>query len=176
MDGGRLGAAAGPVSTRSFAGRAEFQALVVEGLAWAAEQGSREVHAWDARFVDWPLSDAQALATLGTWAKAGRQLHLLALQYDDVQRRHPRFVRWRRDFAHCVTARAVDPEVRLEAAPQSLLMVAGREASWTLRLFDRHLWRGEVSLEAAQRLRGLEWFDALLQRSSESFTPTTLGL
>ena len=91
-------------------------------------------------------------------------------------RRHPRFVRWRRDYAHCVTARAVEPELRLEAAPESLLLAVGGEASLTLRLFDRHLWRGEVSLDAGQRLRGLEWFDALAQRSSESFAPTTLGL
>lgn len=164
------------MNAQSFAGRAEFQRLLVEALAWAAEQGCRELHAWDASFVDWPLSDAQALAALATWARHGRQLHLLALQYDDIVRRHPRFVRWRRDYAHCVTARAVEPELRLEAVPESLLLAVGAESTRTLRLFDRHLWRGEVSLDAAQRLRGLEWFDALAQRSSESFAPTTLGL
>lgn len=159
-----------------FAGRADFQRLLVETLAWANEQGCRELHAWDASFVDWPLSEAAALAALTAWAKHGRQLHLLALQYDDVVRRHPRFVRWRRDFAHCVTARAVEPELRLEAAPESLLLAVTPEATVSLRLFDRHLWRGELSLDAAQRLRGLEWFDALAQRSSDSFAPTTLGL
>jgi len=164
------------MNTQTFSSRADFQRLLIETLAWAAEQGCREVHAWDASFVDWPLSDAAALAALANWAKTGRQLHLLALQYDDVMRRHPRFVRWRRDYAHCVTARAVEPELRLEAAPESLLLAVGGEASLTLRLFDRHLWRGEVSLDAGQRLRGLEWFDALAQRSSESFAPTTLGL
>ncbi len=164
------------MKAQSFAGRAEFQRLLVETLAWAAEQGCRELHAWDASFVDWPLSDAQALAALAAWAKHGRLLHLLALQYDDVVRRHPRFVRWRRDYAHCVTARAVEPEVRLDAAPESLLLAVGAESALTLRLFDRHLWRGEVSLDAAQRLRGLEWFDAAAQRSSDSFAPTTLGL
>ena len=161
---------------QNFAGRAEFQRLVLEALTWAASQGCREVHAWDASFADWPLSDAPALAALGQWARHGRLLHLLALQYDDVQRRHPRFVRWRRDFAHCVSARAVEPELRLEAAPESLLLLAGSECLVTLRLFDRHLWRGELSLDAADRLRALEWFDALAQRSSDSFAPTTLGL
>ncbi len=164
------------MNAQNFAGRAEFQRLVVETLAWAAEQGCRELHAWDASFEEWPLSDAGALTALAAWARHGRQLHLLALQYDDVQRRHPRFVRWRRDFAHCVAARAVEPELRLEAAPESLLLAVGPESSVTLRLFDRHLWRGEVSLDAGQRLRGLEWFDALAQRSSDSFAPTTLGL
>jgi hypothetical protein len=164
------------MKAQGFSGRADFQRLLIETLAWAAEQGCRELHAWDASFVDWPLSDAQALAALATWARSGRQLHLLALQYDDVLRRHPRFVRWRRDYAHCVTARAVDPEVRVDAAPESLLLAAGAESTLTLRLFDRHLWRGEISVDTAQRLRALEWFDALAQRSSDSFAPTTLGL
>ncbi|MDR7272342.1 hypothetical protein J2X20_005016 [Pelomonas saccharophila] len=164
------------MNAQNFASRADFQRLLVETLAWASEQGCRELHAWDASFVDWPLSEAGVLESLTHWARNGRQLHLLALQYDDVVRRHPRFVRWRRDFAHCVTARAVEPELRLEAAPESLLLAVGPQACVSLRLFDRHLWRGEVSLDVAQRLRGLEWFDALAQRSSDSFAPTTLGL
>ena len=164
------------MNAQSFASRADFQRLLTEAFTWAGEQGCRELHAWDASFMDWPLSDAATLAALAAWAKPGRQLHLLALQYDDLARRHPRFVRWRRDYAHCVTARAVEPELRLEAAPESLLLIAGAEVSLSLRLFDRHLWRGELSLETAQRQRGLEWFDALAQRSSESFAPTTLGL
>ncbi|MFG6431022.1 hypothetical protein [Roseateles sp. LYH14W] len=164
------------MNAQSFAGRVEFQRLLTESLVWVAAQGCRELHAWDASFADWPLSDANALTALTTWARHGRQLHLLALQYDDVARRHPRFVRWRRDYAHCVTARAVEPEVRLEGAPESLLLAVGAEVCLSLRLFDRHLWRGEISLDAEPRLRGLEWFDALAQRSSDAFAPTTLGL
>ncbi|HEY0955131.1 MAG TPA: hypothetical protein VGE36_10265 [Roseateles sp.] len=164
------------MNAQGFSGRAEFQRLVVEMLSWATEQGARELHAWDASFVDWPLSNVALLASLGTWARQGRQLHLLALQYDDLQRRHPRFVRWRRDYAHCVTARAVEPELRLESAPEALLLVAAPQAQLSLRLFDRHLWRGELAVEPGDRLRALEWFDALAQRSSESFAPTTLGL
>jgi hypothetical protein len=164
------------MNAQTFAGRAEFQRLVAETLGWASEQGCRELHAWDASFVDWPLSDAGVLAGLTAWARHGRKLHLLALQYDDLARRHPRFVRWRRDYAHCVTARAIEPEVRLEAAPESLLLIAGGDTPLTLRLFDRHLWRGELSVDAARRVGALEWFDALAQRSCESFAPTTLGL
>ncbi|MFG6414047.1 hypothetical protein ACG02S_09080 [Roseateles sp. DC23W] len=164
------------MNAQSFAGRAEFHRALIATLGWAAEQGCRELHAWDESFADWPLSQADALTALTAWARAGRQLHLLALQYDDVVRVHPRFVRWRRDWAHCVTARAVEPELRLEEAPQSLLLALGPQGSVSLRLFDRHLWRGELSLETAQRQRCLEWFDALAQRSSESFAPTTLGL
>lgn len=164
------------MTPQGFAGRAEFQRLLAEALAWAAEQGCRDLQAWDAGFTDWPLSDAAVLASLSAWARPGRTLHLLAMQYEDLARRHPRFVRWRRDFGHCVSARAVDPELRLQAAPEGLLIAVGAENSLTLQLFDRHLWRGELSLDSAQRLRGQEWFDALAQRSSDSFAPTTLGL
>lgn len=161
---------------QAFAGRSEFQRLIVESLAWAAAQGAREVHAWDPSFVDWPLSDAAALASLGAWARPGRQLFLLALQYEDVRQRHPRFVRWRRDYAHCVSARMVEPDLRLESTPEALLMLAAPQEQLCLRLFDRHFWRGELTLEAGDRSRALEWFDALAQRSAESFAPTTLGL
>lgn len=164
------------MSPQSFAGRADFQRLITEALDWAAVAGCRELHAWDASFVDWPLSHEPTLAALAAWARPGRQLHLLALQYEDLCRRHPRFVRWRRDYAHCVTARAVDPEVRVEVPPESLLLAVFSGQALSLRLFDRHLWRGELSLDAAQRQRGIEWFDALAQRCGDSFAPTTLGL
>jgi hypothetical protein len=75
-----------------------------------------------------------------------------------------------------VTARALEPELKLQAAPESLLLAVGADGPLSLRLFDRHLWRGELSRDAGERLRGLEWFDALAQRSSDSFAPTTLGL
>jgi hypothetical protein len=164
------------MTPQRFEGRAEFERLVLECLDWAAAEGARELHAWDGDFVDWPLSDTRALTALTAWAGPGRLLHLLALQYDDIVRRHARFVRWRRDFAHCVSARAVEPELRLEAAPESLLLASGPGGVLTLRLFDRHLWRGELSVDAASRQRAFEWFDALAQRSGESFAPTTLGL
>lgn len=164
------------MNAQTFSGRSEFHRVVQETLAWAAEQGCRDLHAWDASFVDWPLSEAAVLSSLASWARAGRQLHLLALQYDDVVRRHPRFVRWRRDYAHCVTSRAVEPEFRLEAAPESLLLAVSATDAVTIRLFDRHLWRGELSLEAGDRLRSMEWIDAAAQRSFEAFAPTTLGL
>ncbi len=165
------------MNAQAFEGRAEFQGLLAQACVWAAEQGCRELHAWDASFADWPLSDANVLAALTGWARHGRQLHLLAQHYEEVLRRHPRFVRWRRDFGHCITARAVEPEVQLDTAPQSLLLAVGADGvALSVRLFDRHLWRGEVSRDAGQRVRALEWFDALAQRSSESFASTTLGL
>lgn len=164
------------MNAQSFAGRAEFQRLIVEIMVSACEKGCRELYIWDANFIEWPLSDATVLAALTAWARPGHRLHLLALQYEDVQRQHPRFVRWRRDYGHCVDSRAVDPEFRLEAAPEALLLAVMPDAMSSLELFDRQLWRGELSQDALRVQQGLEWFDALTQRSGESFAPTTLGL
>jgi hypothetical protein len=154
----------------TFSGRSDFQRHLA-ALLGAAEP-HRELHAWDASFVDWPLSDPTLLAALTAWARPGRRLHLLAWQFDDLAQRHPRFVRWRRDRGHCVSARAVEPETRLDDAPEALLVVGPS----SLRLFDRQLWRGELSATPAARLRAMAWIDAVTQRSAESFASTTLGL
>ena len=164
------------MSVEAFEGRARFEQAVIDAWGWAAEKGSRDLLLWDASFVDWPLSEAALLQSLSAWARPGRRLQMLALQYDDVQRRHPRFVRWRRDHAHCVTACAVDPELRLEDVPQALLLMSAGDERLSMKLFDRRLWRGEISTDPGDHVRGLEWFDAAAQRSSESFAPTTLGL
>ncbi len=159
-----------------FEGRAEFLAGVVAALQWAAAQGATDVHAWDPSFVDWPWSDALALQALRDWVKPGRRLHLMALGYEELARRHPRFVRWRRDFAHCVNARLAEPETRPEAGPQALLLVSAATQGQCLWLHDRSHWRGIVNADLLERQRARDWFDALTQRSSESFAPTTLGL
>jgi hypothetical protein len=160
--------------TGRFEGRQVFQSKVGEVFAWAAAQACREIHVWDASFADWPLSDEAVLQSLTLWARPGRQLHLLARDFGDLSRQHPRFVRWRRDFGHCVQARVTDPEVHIEAGP---LLLAGTPDAWrSLRVFDPLHWRGVLSDTAADFRRERESFDALAQRSSESFASTTLGL
>jgi len=164
------------MGTTSFSGRQEFQAAVRDLIQWAAAEGCRTIHAWDASFVDWPLSDLAVLDALMAWARPGRHLQLLALDYEDLARRHPRFVRWRRDFGHCVQARAIDPDVRLDASPQALLLAVTADEKRSLRLLEGPFWRGEISDESTRFQRGIEWFDAVAQRSSDSFASTTLGL
>jgi hypothetical protein len=159
-----------------FQGRSDFQSQVIQTFQWAAEQGCSVIQAWDAAFADWPLSDSGLLEAVRVWASPNRSLQLLALEYEELPRRHPKFVRWRRDFGHCVTARAVEPELRLDAAPQALLLCRNATQWRSLRLFDRHYWRGEVSETAADWQRGAEWIDAVAQRSCEAFAATTLGL
>lgn len=149
---------------------------MLEALLGALSGEARLLQVWDIEPEQWPWSDAALLEALSRWARPGRQLQLLAPRYDELARQHPRFVRWRRDYAHCVQARAVDEGFSLQGAPLALLLALLPESCLTLRLFDRRLWRGDLSRETAEHRRAGEWFDAAAQHAGDSFAPTTLGL
>ncbi|MDN3921891.1 hypothetical protein [Roseateles violae] len=158
-----------------FEGYVAYGEALRETLLQACASGCREQFWIDAGFVDWPLSEPALLEALSSWARLpGRRLHLLALDYEDLRRRHPRFVQWRAAFGHCVEARAYEPQSG--GAGLAAALFTGGGALLSLRLFDAQQWRGSVSREASDGLRTREWFDALAQRSSESFAATTLGL
>ncbi len=163
----------GPSQARSapIAGRAEFQAAVRAALAEAAVAGWRELWLCDPDFAQWPLGEPGVIDSLSRWAGGARRLKLLALHYDEVSRRHPRWVQWRRQWAHGVECRAL-PALRAEDVPV-LLHARG---TLTLHLFDPLRYRGVVSSGAADDLRAREQIDAILQRSVEAFPATTLGL
>ncbi|MEJ6004543.1 hypothetical protein WG899_03215 [Paucibacter sp. AS339] len=177
-----------------FEGRGEFVAALRHALLQACTEEWPELFCLDASFVDWPWSDAEVLEALKRWARAGRRLHLLAEQFEEVRRRHPRFVQWRSTWGHCVQALAYGPEALAAVGPggpaalfftrQKLAVskegvlepAAGSEPALSVRLHDKQLWRGAVSMNAVDTLRSAEYFDALAQRCCESFASTTLGL
>jgi len=158
-----------------FTGRAAYVTALREAVLSATAQGCREMFWVDANFVDWPLSDAEVLAALTAWARPSRCLHLLALDFEALRLRHPRFASWRSTYGHCVQARAVDPELA-SSFTSGGVTAALLAAPLSLRLFDAPSGRGVLSLEPIEALRTRERFDALAQRSCESFAATTLGL
>ena len=158
-----------------FTGRVAFVAALREAVIAATAQGCREMFWVDANFVDWPLSDVEVLNALTAWARPPHRLHLLALNFEALRLRHPRFVQWRSTYGHCVQARAVDPELAPSFA-SSGVAAALLAPPLSLRLFDAQSGRGTVSFEAIELLRTRERFDALAQRSCESFAASTLGL
>ena len=170
MGAGRLGMDVGLISGPTAYAQALRQAIIT-----ACEQGCREMRWLDESFVDWPLSDPEVLAALTTWARRPRCLHLMAAQYDEVRLRHPLFVRWRLQFGHCVQARAFEVGASRAGLVAALLAV-GAGSTLSVRLFDAKHCGASVSLLAADGFRIRERFDALAQRSSESFAATTLGL
>ncbi len=163
-----------------FASKVEFTATLRQAMIQACLTECRELYCFDESLADWPWSDSELLAALSAWARPHRRLHLLASQYEDLRQHHPRFVRWRGNWGHCVKALAYTPDALAAsgagAGAVSLFIARAAEQAVTVSLFDKALWRGTVSITAQDAQQKSQWFDALAQRSSESFAVTTLGL
>ncbi len=169
-----IGAAAGSAvqhAHRLLHSRSDFREALREGLARAAVVGCRELFLCDVDFSDWPLGEIAVVESLSRWALAHRRLTLLAQSFDDVQRRHPRFAAWRRQWSHVVTCRAFE-----DAEPGQMPSVLLAPGLVTVRLFDARAYRASVSTDPADALRAKELLDALLQHSVEAFPASTLGL
>ncbi len=157
--------------SRLITSRSGFHDAVRQGFAAAARLGCRELWLCDADFADWPLGERSVIEQLTRWATSQRRLTLLATQFDDMARRHPRWVAWRRDWAHVVHCRA---NTELERSQFPCVMLAPGAFSVALSSPVQH--RGRVSDVPADLLRWKESIDAVLQRSEESFPATTTGL
>jgi hypothetical protein len=151
--------------------RAEFHAALRSAFDEAAEKGARELWLCDENFADWPLGERAVIERLTQWAASNRKMTLVARQFDEVARRHPRWVEWRRNWSHIVSCR-VNEELASGEFP-SILLALGTA---TVRLSDTVHHRGRYSREKAEELRCKEQIDAVLQRSEESFPATTTGL
>lgn len=151
--------------------RSDFHAALRGALDEIATKDCREVWLSDSDFADWPLGDPQVLESLTRWAQSHRRLTVLAQRFDEVVRRHPRWVEWRRQWSHIVECRA---NTELEAAQVPTLLLA--PGLLVLRLVDTVHYRGSVSHDAGDIIRVRDALDAVLQRSVETFPVTTLGL
>jgi len=151
--------------------RAEFLDAVRASFALAAHEGAREILLVDADFADWPLNERAVIDSLAAWVDSRRSLMLFGHSFDEIARRHPRFVEWRRQWAHAVRCRN-DPE--LEAAQLPTILLA--PGVTCVRIVDRVPHRGTASNRAVDMAECQEAIDALLQRSVEAFPVTALGL
>lgn len=151
--------------------RLEFQEHIREAVFEIAERGGREALFVDEDFSDWPLGEPEVVEALTRWAAPHRRLHMVASGYEDLVRRHPRFVSFRRAYAHVVDCRV--PDEQDAGRVPTLLHVDGIIA---VRMTDMVHWRGRVSRDPPDLLRWKDQVDAILQRSSPSFPATTLGL
>lgn len=152
-------------------GRRAFAQAVRLALDCAADDRVRALCFADPDFIDWPLSEPGVLQALKRWAGPKRELLMVAHHYDALALQHPRFVVWRRTWAHLIHCRAV-PELAPAELP-SLLLGSPRAS----------LQRLETSRSHGRWLAGEEdwrtWrevVDAVLQRSEEAFPAHTLGL
>jgi hypothetical protein len=151
--------------------RAEFHAALRLAFAEAATAGSHELWLADTDFADWPLGERDVVENLTRWVASSRRLTLIAHDFDEVARRHPRWVTWRRQWSHVVTCRT-NAELEADGIP-TLLVASG---TVTVRLSDPTHHRGRIAHDRAEELRCKELIDAVLQRSEEAFPATSTGL
>jgi hypothetical protein len=152
-------------------GRAEFHAALRHAFERLASAGAREVWLCDEDFADWPLGERRVVDLLTQWAASSRKLTLLARSFDEVARRHPRWVEWRRSWSHIVSCRT-NTELASGEFPTLLLGIG----TVSVRLSDTVHHRGRLSHEKADEIRCKEQIDAVMQRSEEAFPATTTGL
>ena len=153
-----------------FAGRTEFTDLIRHAFAAASRQGWHEIILCDANFEDWPLGERVVDQALNDWSKTGRKLTMLANNYDEIARRHTRFVTWRRTWAHIVKCQ------RMVCAPDTELPSALWSPGWVFERLDPQRCAGIAGSEAARRVALKERLDQRLMKSSPAFPSTTLGL
>ncbi len=166
-DEGRTGAA---LPQGRFEGRKDFQQLVRDALACAAREGWREIILCDASFEDWPLGERAVAESLQSWSASGRRCTLLARKWDDVVRRHARFVTWRRTWSHIIDARACPSADPLD------LPSAIWSPGWAMQRLDIDRCNGYCGNEPERRVLLKQSLNEWLQRSSASFAAHTSGL
>jgi hypothetical protein len=113
-----------------FTGRTEFTDMIRQAFAAAAQQGWREIIVCDPDFEDWPLGERVVVQALNDWSKTGRKFTMLAGNYDEVLRKHARFVTWRRTWAHIVECRANASAAPMKH-PAPCWAPAGFLSAWT---------------------------------------------
>lgn len=157
--------------TNRIDGRRAFEDAVRDAFAEAAAQGWRELYLCDPDFAHWPLGASAVVDSLTQWMGGNRRLTLIALHYDELPRRHPRWVRWRALWAHAVDCRAAT-EIATDDMP-ALLLAPG---ALTVQLDDPLRFRGRITRDPADAVLAREMIDAILQHSVEALPVTTLGL
>lgn len=148
------------------------QALL--GLAPSAASpwgGVRTVWLADHDFADWPLDEPAVRDALGAWLRqGGRQLRMAGLHFDKVERQHPPFTRWRRDWSHAVTV-VTPTEGDLPAELRGLLAAP---------LWLQWQEAPDLRLRCSSDARQARLVDAaiadFLQRCEPAWPATTLGL
>jgi hypothetical protein len=151
--------------------RSEFHTALRDAFAETASAGCREILLCDTSFADWPLGERAVVEHLAQWAASHRRLTLLAEDFTELARRHPRWVEWRQTWSHVVHCRS---NAELETGQMPTILLAPGLLS--VRLSDPIHHRGQRSHQAAEGLRCRELLDAVLQRSEESFPASATGL
>jgi hypothetical protein len=161
----------GVLPTGRFSGREAFRQLVRSAITTAAQDDWSEIFISDANFHDWPLGEREVVDALQVWARSGRRFTMLAGTYDDVIRRHARFVRWRGTWDHIITCR------RSPTADPLDLPSALWSPQWVMHRLDPERCMGVTGSEPDRRVLLRETLNEWVRsKSSPGFPASTLGL
>lgn len=153
-----------------FSGLTDFTQLIRQAFSAAAAEGWREIVVCDPDFGDWPLGERAVIEALNDWSMTGRKFTMLTKNYDEILRRHARFVTWRRTWAHIVECRA-NASAPADEMPSALL-----GPQWVFERLDLQRCTGVSGSEVGRRVALRERLNERLLKSSPAFPATTLGL
>jgi len=152
--------------------RERFRQVMPLALEAACADVGRTIWWVDPDFADWPLDQPGVVERLQAWLKRpGRRLCLLAGRFDGLDRSHPRFSSWRRDWMHAIDARS---PVDIDGPELPTLLVD--EQRTVMRLWERDPPRGRASADPAAARVERDRVDAWWQRSEAAWPVRTLGL
>ncbi len=154
-----------------FSSREDFLQMVRDAFATAVRDGWQEIVISDANFHDWPLGERAVTDALQEWAHGSRRFTMLAGSYDDVIRRHARFVRWRGTWDQIITCRRSP-----SADPLDIPSVLW-SPHWVMHRLDPERCVGVSGHEPERRVLLRETLNEWMRsKSSPGFPASTLGL
>jgi hypothetical protein len=150
---------------------AEWRGALLAFLQRAAAEKWPKLLLCDSDFSLWPLGDSEILAALENWSHRPYSLVIVANHYRHIETHYPRFIRWRQQWEHIVSAHAAAP-VHKGSLPSCIL--APQHAA--LQLLDPVRCRG-IAVHEANMVHDLQLvMDEILLKSSSAFPSSTTGL
>jgi hypothetical protein len=142
-----------------------------EALLAITAGGTREAWLVDEACAGWPLDDPAVLDALGRWLRqGGRELHVVAADFEALARQHARFAEWRRDYTHAL--HAWQPLETQRGDFDAMLVCKEYAIEW----LDRERWRARLSKDPAAVVAAMERVTSLLRRCQSAWPSTALGL
>jgi len=150
----------------------DFHARVEAAMAMLAAEPA-DLLLVDPDFVHWPLGQRSVMEGFHQWAisPSRRQLTLLAADFGELPRCHPRWMAWYQRWSHRV--RCLQPPPELAGDLKATLILGNTLA---LRVIEPRLGEGLWTRDSARIAIWRNEVDVILQRSQEALPPTTLGL
>lgn len=160
-----------PKSPDAIDTRSGFFAAIDAAIQLAIDNKVNELWLCDVDFSAWPLGQRSTIERLDAWVAAHRKLHVLACDFHWLTVECPRWVAWRRRWAHVVECQQVGEEDATHM--RSLMLVPSHQA---IALLDAQRGRGRILRDAADLASLGELFEDLTHRAVAAMPPTTLGL